>query len=506
MIQKIYLILFLIISFLYIGCKDEHGHDHGVDPPLIIDENFNGFPSREVAEVLINNCATSGCHYGVHTEHNLSLANYNLLLKGSLGRSITGGHDHGKTSHSFHETGVYGGEVIVPFRSDRSLLYNLLIGNIVDSTQRMPYKLEPLSNSQIQLIKNWIDDGARNFQGKLPFENSIGNIYVNNQGSDEISVINSDYKVVSRIINVDFNPNGNDSPHNIQIHNEYLYATLINTGKLIKIRKSDNQIIAEVNNLGFPGMIELTNDGRTAYVSRSSTVTGSYSTIYVIDTESMTLTGEITIPVSGIPHGIALSHDDSKLYIANMSQDRITIINLSNNEPEGSDIRLATTSIPQYEPMHIYTSKDGTELYTSCRKANKILIIDAVTRLVKQEIQTEDHPMQMAVSSDGNSIYVSIMHHAKVLVLRKSGNNWVIFKEILHPSFSMVYGCDISKDGKFVYVTNSNQLDSFMPHYLIKNRPNRKSTVTVIDTQINEVVKVIDVGSYATGITVDKSN
>lgn len=493
--------LLLFISIFYVGCKEENGHGHGVDPPLIIDANFNGFPSSEVADVLIKNCATSGCHYGIHSQHNLSLAYYDLMLKGSMGRPIEGGHDHGKISH---ETGIYGGEVIIPFRSDKSLLYNLLIGNTEDSTQKMPYNLPPLSSSQIQLIKNWIDDGAKNYQGKIPFENATGNIYVNNQGSDEISVINSEYKVVSRLINVDYNPNGSDSPHNIQIHNEFLYATLINSGKLIKIRKHDNEIIGEVNNLGFPGMIELTKDGKTAYVSRSSTVTSSYSTIYIIDTENMSLTGEITIPVPGVPHGIALSPNDSILYIANMSQDRITVIDLANNEPDGSDLRLATSSIPQYEPMHIYVSQDGKELYTSCRKANKILIIDAETREVKQEIQTEDHPMQMAVSPDGNSIYVAIMHHAKVLVLRKSGSDWVIFKEILHPSFNMVYGCDISGDGRFVYVTNSNQLNTFKPYYNIKNNLSRKSTVSIIDTQINEVVKVIDVGSYATGITVDK--
>lgn len=68
----------------------------------------------------------------------LSMVNYDSLMKGT----------------KF-------GSVITPGSAEGSTLYRLVAGK-ADPSIRMPHEREPLSKADIQLIKNWIDQGARN--------------------------------------------------------------------------------------------------------------------------------------------------------------------------------------------------------------------------------------------------------------------------------------------------------------------------------------------------------
>jgi hypothetical protein len=64
-----------------------------------------------------------------------------------------------------------------------------------------------------------------------------------------------------------------------------------------------------------------------------------------------------------------------------------------------------------------------------------------------------------------------------------------------------LYGADLSPDGKYLYVTCSNNDPDhqFEPHYNIPGKT-RPSLVCIYDVTTNELVKILDVGSFATGI------
>ena len=53
------------------------------------------------------------------------------------------------------------GPVIKPGSAESSTLYRLVAGK-ADPSIRMPHEREPLTKADIQLIKNWIDQGAMN--------------------------------------------------------------------------------------------------------------------------------------------------------------------------------------------------------------------------------------------------------------------------------------------------------------------------------------------------------
>ena len=494
--HSVYRLSFLIIVFLFLvyACNEETT----IAPPPDVDDTNNGFESREVAQIFVKNCLESGCHGDSEPHHNLKLTSFSEMIKGSIGRTLDD-HQHKMMSKVFHGDDPYGGSPIVPFNAEKSLMYILLTGGTEDQTQRMPYQKSSLSQVDINTIKDWINDGARDYNGNVPYSTDE-KIFVCNQGSDEVFEIDTDYKVVSRIINVDLTPTLVDAPHNVQIRNGFYYVSLIAAGKLLKIDAATNQIVGQVSGLVYAGMIQLTNNGRTAFVSRSSTAPDLYNTIYAIDTETMTLKKEISMPASGLPHAMWLTSDDTKLYVGNMKQDIISIIDVATLEWE-DDIDLSDNPAPYYEPMHLYVSPDDKYLYVNCRTSSSMLVIKLETKQIIQELPIQDHPMQSAITEDGNKIY-TVSHHEPIITeITKTGETWSITREFTSEAFHHLYGADISRDGKYLYVTCSNNDPDhpFEPHYKTPG-VSRPSLVCIYDIAQNEIVKIIDVGSFATGI------
>ena len=480
----------LCLTVLFISACNE------TEVPPDIDEQFNGFESFEVAEILVKNCALPECHRGGTAENGLSYESYSKMIEGSIGRHF-GGHDHKNFPKPMHGT-TYGGSPVVPFDAENSLMYNLITGNISNPDLQMPYQKNPLSQSQIEILKNWINNGAKDFNGSVPYSGP-NKVFVCNQWSDEIYIIDTDYKVVSGILDVDVNPTVRDQPHNIQIWGSYYYVTLITAGQLLKIDAANNQVVGRVTGLEAPGMIMISPDGKTAYVSKSATATGVYSIIYVIDTETMTRkTTEINLPVPGLPHALWLNSDGKKLYVANMTRDRISIVDTDINEVV-DDIILSAAPVV-YEPMHIYLSPDDKYLYINCRTSSTMLIYETETNQRLKELPIKNHPMQSAISPDGNKIYVVSHHDPFITEITKNGVDWTITKEYENiDAFHHLYGADLSADGRYLFITCSNVEDDYRPSYEIPGKE-RPSLLCIYDTQLGELVKVLDIGSYSTGV------
>jgi DNA-binding beta-propeller fold protein YncE len=364
----------------------------------------------------------------------------------------------------------------------------------------MPYNLTPLTGEETGILKDWINNGARDNNGNVPYSNPDNKVYVCNQGSDQIYEIDTDYNLVSRIISVDFNASIIEAPHNVQIYGNYYYVTLIATGQLLKIDRNTNSVVGAVGGIEYAGMINISPDGKTAYVSRSSTAPGDYQKIFAVNTESMTIKGEINFPIPGLPHAIWLTRNGDKLYVANMTRDRISIVNTSTLELVGNDILLSLSgSTAIHQPMHIYLSPDDKYLYVNCRLSSKMLIINTETKNIVQELTIKHHPMQAAISEDGNKIYVVSHHEPVITEITKSGESWAITREFTNDAFHYLYGADLSPDGKFLYVTCSNQTNDFKPRYHVPGKI-APSLVCVYDVNTGDLVKIIDVGSFATGI------
>ncbi|UCH65364.1 MAG: beta-propeller fold lactonase family protein [Ignavibacterium sp.] len=446
-----------------------------------VDYNFNGFENFSIASIFSLNCATSGCHSRARPSSGLSLYTHSNLLQGSLNRS------NGQVPN-------YGGDVVIPFRLDESLIYQFITGNV---TPIAPHDAINLSQEQIDLVKNWLENGARNNNGETPFGNASYRVYVCNQKSDKISVIDGYANVVSALIDVNVSPTTN-SPHMCKYKDGFLYNTLIGSGKFLKTRISDYRIVGEVNGITKAGMIQISPDGTKAYVSRSSTSDPIFNTIFVVNTITMSVTKEILLPAPGIPHGIALTPDGTKLYVANLSLSRISIVDATNDEFI-DDIVLS----PGTEPMQTTISPDGTYLYVSARGTSKLLVLDTATNTIVAEVPVSPAPMHIAVTSDGNKIYIPSMMGKVVNVINKNGSTWTKVKEISHPGFSMLHGADLTADDRYLYVSSRNTNNAFNPYFSVGGE-GPPGTIGIIDTQTDEVVKLIEIEEHGAGLVVEK--
>lgn len=469
-IASIFLFINLIIL---IGC------DEDIQGPVVDLEN-NGFESVTVAEVLVKTCATSGCHGGSNPAGGLSTQTHSGLLRGSANRSPELGNG-------------FGGEAVIPFNSEKSLVYQVLNQNVIPIE---PHQNINVDSERINIIKNWIDQGARDFNGNVPSSNPSYRVFVCNQASDVVSIIDGDKWVVSRLADVSFNQTI-DAPHMVKEHGDHYYVTLIAAGKLLKIRKSDNAIVNETNGIERAGMIQISPNANVAYVSRSSTSPGIYNSVYAVALDNMSIISEISLPVTGVPHAIALTADGKKLYVANLTKDRISVVNAETNEFV-EDIILDQGT----EPMEASISPDGNYLYVSGMGSNKLIVINTQTEQVISSIDVNHMPMHIAVSSTGNRIYVSTMMMSTVDVIEKSGNTWSMIKRISHPGFNMLHGCDLSPNDDYLFVSSRNLDGMYEPKIKINGEGNN-GTLGIINTQLLEVVKVIDLKEFPSGLVVE---
>lgn len=470
-------------------------------PAAVIDETNNGFETYGVAKIFAEKCAVPECHSAENPKNGLSLAYYSDMLKGSINRDEdTTGHNHTGGGYKIisGKSGVYGGESVIPFNSEYSLLYNIINGKAGSNSIHSNSLKNILTEAEVAELKTWIDHGAKNFQGINAYSNSLNNVYVCSQRSDQIFEINTENNLCSRIINVNYDVFNLDQPHNIQRRGNYLFVTLAATGKFLKIDTNTNTVVAMIEGLHVPGMIAISPDGKTAYVSKVSIALDLYNVIYKIDIETMQRLDDIILPESGLPYGITLSHDGKFVYAADIPNDQIAIIDVETNQFVDY-IPLSPNESLLNEPLNVYVSPDDKYLYVCCRKSSKFLVVDIQSRQIISELEIKTHPWQAAVSIDGSKIYIVSHHEPVITTVAKTGDSWSVADELTYNGFSNLLGADLSPDGKYLYVTCSNVEGGFSPFYSIPGR-DMPSMVGVFDTQTNALVKIFDVGNEATGI------
>ncbi|MBK6913584.1 MAG: hypothetical protein IPH11_07925 [Ignavibacteriales bacterium] len=203
-------------------------------PAAVIDETNNGFETYDVAKIFADKCAVPECHSSDNPQNGLSLASYSDMLKGSINRDEdTTGHNHTGGGYKIisGKSGVYGGECVIPFNSEYSLLYNIITGKVGGKSVHSSSLKNILNETEIAALKNWIDAGAKDFKGNVAYSNSFNSVYVCSQRSDQIFEINTEYHLCSGISDVNFYLSGLDQPHHIQQRGNYLFVTLAAPGK-----------------------------------------------------------------------------------------------------------------------------------------------------------------------------------------------------------------------------------------------------------------------------------
>lgn len=357
-------------------------------PPL-----FGDYPT-EIGKIFTYRCATSGCHNesSAGGAAGLSLATYASLFKGSVN-----------------------GSPVIPYRSDFSSLC-FFINTFDDlgpkNQPTMPLNSNPLSRSEVETIKAWIDAGAPDINGNVMWADNPNRkkYYVLNQGCDVVTVFDADTQLPMRYITVGNNAGIAEIPHRIEVSHDGQYWYVIFTGNSImqKYRTSDDSFVASVS-LGpyqnWSSMI-ISNDDKRAYCI--SWQPGSR--LAVVDLENMVLKNNVGGGNFIDGHGVALNKNNDTLYITKQYGNYIYKIDTALNGFNEIIIDGSSSTVGSpgtIDPHEIMFSPDGSKYFVSCQASNEVRVMSTHGDHLLQVINTGTFPQEMAKSVTKNKLYIS---------------------------------------------------------------------------------------------------
>jgi YVTN family beta-propeller protein len=173
-----------------------------------------------------------------------------------------------------------------------------------------------------------------------------------------------------------------------------------------------------------PGLIAITPDGKTAYV------TSDESIVVPIDTATNTPGPPIAVGVNrpGLhdqPDGIAITPDGKTVYVANIGSGRVTPIDTATNTPgepvevgvrpraivitpDGKTAYVVNQSRPQPPPWHSYEAeKRGLPPQPAPDPRGTATPIDTATNTPGKPIDVGSEPFAITVTPDGKTVYVA---------------------------------------------------------------------------------------------------
>lgn len=372
--------ILVVIALILNACKKDSA-------PLI----YGDYPT-DVGKIIVNRCATSGCHnsQSYQAAADLNLSTYPDLFKGSVN-----------------------GSPVIPFRSDFSSLCYFInsyddLGPVNIPT--MPLNGTRLTKDEVKTIKNWIDKGAPDINGNIMWSNMSGKkrYYVLNQGCDVVTVFDGATKLPIRYITVGNNPNVSESPHMIKVSpdGKYWYVIFLNNSIFQKYSTETNQLIGEVNLGGVLdwNTMRISDDGKRAYLVSWQ----ANSRLAIVNTENMSLMKNI----GGISnaHGCALNKTNDTIYITAQAGNYIYkidtgVTSLSTIIIDNSSVINSTPGT--IDPHGIIFSPDGSKYFITCQASNEVRVLRTTDNALLATIPTGQYPQEIAMSLKKNTIYIS---------------------------------------------------------------------------------------------------
>jgi YVTN family beta-propeller protein len=283
------------------------------------------------------------------------------------------------------------------------------------------------------------------------------NAYVANEGSNTVSVINTQTDTIVASI-----PVGND-PAGIAItpDSSRAYVTNFLAGNVSVINTQANAVVgAQIALPSSPNLIAITPDGSHAYVTNQFP-----PSVSVLDTQINAVVGA-PIPVGSVPIGVAITPDGGRAYVANSGSANVSVIDTQTNSVVGSPIPVGA------DPTTIAMSPNGNRAYVArapTPSPGAVAVIDTQTNtVVGGQIPVGLNPTGIAITPDGSRAYTANYYSNNVSVINLQTNTIIGSPIAVGPNPESIA---ITPDGSRAYVTN-----------------NGSNSVSAIDTQTNTVV------------------
>ena len=321
-------------------------------------------------------------------------------------------------------------------------------------------------------------------------QSSSSKLYVCNQGEATISIIDMESMEVET--SVDLKEQGfseNAKPHHVlaEPDGSHWYVTLIGANTILKFN-ANNEIVARLDDFEVPGLLSLDPRKDVLYAGRSMSAVNPPKSLGMIDRSNMEVLHRVNTFFPR-PHPLAVKPEGDFVFIASLATNQLMGINTETQETELT--RLGGTT---QTPVQFAITKDGSRLIAGGQKTGQLLIYDssnAPSLSVLDTLNVGKQPWHPVISRQSGLAYVpNKMSHSVSVV---DVDNASVEATIRGDGLAQPHGTVLSSDGQYLFVSNNNREGTYEPS-------GENGTVTVIDTDTKEIVKIIEVGQYPTGI------
>jgi len=467
--RLLYLVSLSLLMML--ACKDEE----------VV--RTSDFP-EPVAQIVSQNCALSGCHVSGNPPENLSLSSWNNLYEGS----------------DF-------GAVVIPYFSQWSHVFqhaNTYPDLGVRAEPTMPPVGDPLSRADVEILKSWIDEGARDREGNMYWQtqetSSLNKVFNLCAGSDLVAVTDLSTNLVMRFITVGQLADKNESPHFISLSpdKKYMYITLLEGGIVEKYRTDNYAFVGRAEVGSDPALIEISPDGELAVISHWN-ASQSDPKLTLLKTETMEILSQVRggDEVLSSPHGMETNADFDTLYVLANTGNYYAKYKIENEQlTEIAKIAIdpANSPVPQpsnrYQPYHCFLHPATKQLFISLNITDEIRVFDTRNDELIAQIPTGDYPRLMDYDPVEDRLFVACSNEENFSEQGSMrGCVTVIDVNSLSPIQNIYrlghrpHGIGISAVRRLLFVSSENNGsgNEDPPHHFIEGTAGRPGKYNVVD-------------------------
>jgi len=329
-----------------------------------------------------------------------------------------------------------------------------------------------------------------------PFRNPPDAIYVANQASATVSIIDPDSNAVVQTVDlVEKGFSENAKPHHIVVEPDgsAWYVSLIGDDVVVKLN-ARNRVVGQVA-FPAPGMLSLHPTADRLYAGHTLSIPGVPSTVAVIRRSDMSSVKEvggvdISVPLDR-PHGIKVSPTGEYAYSSSLTTNQIVAINAETNQVSSP----AVFSGPTQRYIQMDIASDGETAYITGQTAGQVQVLSLADPTAPTLLNTVDvgaEPWHPQLSADGETLYFGSKATNTVYAMNTETFDTTTIEG---EGLAQPHGSALSPNGRFLYISNNNLNGTYTP-----SSGENVGTVVAIDTQTNEIRAVIEVGKNPAGI------
>jgi DNA-binding beta-propeller fold protein YncE len=296
-----------------------------------------------------------------------------------------------------------------------------------------------------------------------------------------------------------FVPGGGSGPHGA-------HGSGTSDGYCLKLDARDNRLVGSVRVDRNPGDLITSADGRTLFQThfdllkitevalRHGTEQEMYARLAILDAETMTR--KAMVPVCPAPHAVRLSPDETRAYVACIS-DEVAVVRLDTEGYPVTRIKVAqnagTALTRRHEPYALTVSPTDGSVWVSAMKSGMVHYLDPESLQMVPERSIRDQsgtpivfpgaPMFGTFSADGRTLYQPYQG-ADALAVVDAATSTVTREIPLAPAGCLnVHQVELTPDGEHGLVVCEGDHQG-------------PGTLHVVDLAAGTVVKTVTLGRY----------